>query len=145
MKIAAGAKVRLHFALQLADGTEVDGTYGKPPAEFVVGDGSLPEPIEELLSGLTAGESVAHEMAADSLFGSVHDEHKVWLPKADFSADMTLEEGLVVSFGGTNTKGDTVGVIAEQTADRVLVDFNHPLAGRSIVFKADILQVEPGD
>lgn len=145
MKISLGAKVRLHFALQLADGTEVDSTYDKAPAEFVVGDGRLPEPIEALLIGLEAGASVDHEMPADPVFGSVLEEHQVWLPKTDFAADMVLDKGVVVSFGGTNTKGESVGVITEITDRQILIDFNHPLAGRRLRFKADIVQIEPAD
>lgn len=141
MKITQGTKVKLHFALQLADGTDVDSTYDKSPAEFVVGDGKLPEPIEALLCGLEVGASVDHEMSADLVFGSVLEEHQVWLPITDFPTSMVLEKGLVVSFGGANTKGDSVGVVDAITEDQILIDFNHPLAGRMIRFKADILQI----
>ena len=143
MKIAPSTKVTLHFALALADGTLIDSTYEGPPASFVVGDGRLPEAIEALLHGLEAGASVDHKMPADPIFGSVREEHQVWLPRTDFPADITLEVGLALSFGGVQTKGESVGVVTELQQDRVLVDLNHPLAGRMLHFKADVLEVVP--
>ena len=143
MKIAPDAKVTLHFALMLVDGTPIDSTYEGEPASFVVGDGQLPDAIESLLYGLEAGASVDHQMSAVPIFGEAEKSHQVWLPRGDFPADMALEVGLVLSFDSANTKGESVGMVADLTDDRVLVDMNHPLAGREIRFKADILAVSP--
>lgn len=140
--VAEGMQVKLHFALHLQDGSEVDSTWSKAPATFEVGDGNLPIELEKLLMGMKEGQSLDHQMPADSLFGTPRDEHRVWLPRSHFPEDMPLEIGMVVSFGGAITKGESVGVIKVLNEARALVDFNHPLAGQMIAFKAEILQIQ---
>ncbi|MEK9713674.1 MAG: FKBP-type peptidyl-prolyl cis-trans isomerase, partial [Thalassolituus sp.] len=54
--IETKSQVKLHFALKLADGQEVDSTFAAQPAELVIGDGNLPEGFEGFLLGLTTGD-----------------------------------------------------------------------------------------
>ena len=59
-----------------------------------------------------------------------------------FNPEMELSEGLVVSFADAN-KQETPGVIVAIDEGKVEVDFNHPLAGKDLVFDVKILAVEP--
>jgi FKBP-type peptidyl-prolyl cis-trans isomerase SlpA len=61
------------------------------------------------------------------------------LPRQRFAAALNLEPGLVVDFAAT--AGSLPGVIKAVEGDRVLVDFNHPLAGRTLVFAVAIRAV----
>ena len=61
------------------------------------------------------------------------------MKRSDFSRELLLEEGLVVSFKGP--EGELPGIIKQVREEVVEVDFNHPLAGREIVFEADIIEV----
>lgn len=141
--VAEGMRVKLHFALHLEDGSEVDSTWSRSPASFVVGDGNLPSELEKLLVGMSENEQLTRQMSADVLFGTPKEEHRVWLAQSDFPKHINLEVGMVVGFGGTSTRGESVGVIKALSDDKkALVDFNHPLAGQTIIFKAEILQVQ---
>jgi FKBP-type peptidyl-prolyl cis-trans isomerase SlpA len=59
-----------------------------------------------------------------------------------FPADMQLEKGQIIGFSGEQGAADVAGAVIEIEEDRVKVDFNHPLAGREIVFEVEILSVE---
>ena len=70
---------------------------------------------------------------------AINEDNIHWMKRSDFSRELLLEEGLVVSFQGP--EGELPGIIKQVREEVVEVDFNHPLAGREIVFEADIIEV----
>ena len=140
--VGEGTKVTLHFSLALADGTMVDSNFDKQPATFEVGDGSLLPHFEEALFGMSSGDEKTVEVPPEKAFGQHNKSNIQMLKRSDFAPDMELEPGLVISFADAN-KAELPGVITSIDDDRVSVDFNHPLAGHSLVFRAAIVSVEP--
>jgi FKBP-type peptidyl-prolyl cis-trans isomerase SlpA len=136
--IGPGARVTLHFSLLLADGREIDSTRRGRPATFVVGDGRLPAGIERGLFGLEAGADEQIAIAPADAFGDAREENVRMIPRAQF-ASIALEPGVVVSFAGPG--GELPGVVRALEGDLVVVDFNHPLAGRGLVLDVSILAV----
>lgn len=141
-RVVMGSRVRLHFSILLANGQEVDTTRRGKPAEFVVGDGNLLPGFEAALIDMRAGDDAQIPLAAAQAFGEHNDANVRRLPLDQFD-DMQLEEGLIVSFAGPG--GELPGVVKKIYERTVLVDFNHPLAGRDVVFDVSLLRVEPGD
>jgi FKBP-type peptidyl-prolyl cis-trans isomerase SlpA len=138
-RIRHGDRVRLHFALLLETGEEVDTTRRGKPASLVVGDGSLLPGFEDALIGLTAGADEQLVLEPESAFGAHRTENVQLLRRDRFDPELTLEAGLMVSFAGPG--GELPGVVRRVMEDTVEVDFNHPLAGRRIVFDVSILAV----
>lgn len=137
--ITAESRVTLHFELSLEDGQIVDSNFTKAPASFVFGDSSLLPAFESALLGMSVGQEATYVMSPENAFG-VHNESNVQrISRSQFSMD--LEEGMVVSFADVS-KNELPGVIAEIGEKEVLVDFNHPLAGRSLTFRVEIVAVE---
>lgn len=142
ISVGPGTKVTLHFSLSLSDGTVVDTNFESQPATFEIGDGSLLAGYEEALFGLKAGDESTFEMSPEKGFGQHNPSNVQRLSRKDFDASLQLEPGLVVSFADANG-AELPGVIAELEGEDVMVDFNHPLAGRSIFFRVAIRNVEP--
>lgn len=147
--ISSGARVTLHFSLSLPDGTEIDSNYGKSPATFKVGDGNLLPGFEAALLGAAAGDSLSVVLAPEQAFGEVNPENVQSFPRQRFAgllANTTdpVEEGTVVSFADAGGN-EIPGVLRQIGELHVVIDFNHPLAGRDILFKADIISVIPPD
>ncbi|MBU2098032.1 MAG: peptidylprolyl isomerase [Gammaproteobacteria bacterium] len=147
VRIAAGAKVTLHFALSLTDGSEIDSNYDKSPASFRVGDGSLLPGFEAALMGAAAGDSVAVLLPAADAFGEINPDNVQSFPRQRFAgllANTTdpIEPGTVLSFADSGGN-EIPGVIKQIGELSVVIDFNHPLAGREIMFRADIISVIP--
>ena len=145
IRIAQGAKVTLHFALLLPDGSEIDSNYGKSPATFTVGDGNLMPGFEAALMGAAAGDSISVLLPAEQAFGETNADNVQSFPRQRFAgllANTTdpVEQGTVLSFADAGGN-EIPGVIKQIGELSVVIDFNHPLAGREIVFKADIISV----
>jgi len=137
--IAVGDRVRLHFALFLETGEEVDTTRRGDPAMLTVGDGSLLPGFESVLIGLRPGDDTQVLLEAEDAFGPHRQENVQLFRKDRFGADLTLESGLMVSFQGPG--GELPGVVRRVMEEHVEVDFNHPLAGRRILFDVSIIDV----
>lgn len=143
--VSDGARVTLHFSLALPDGTEIDSNYGKVPATFKVGDGNLLPGFEAALMGSGRGASVSVVLPPEQAFGAVNPENVQSFPRQRFAgllANTTdpVEEGTVVSFADAGGN-EIPGVLRQIGELHVVIDFNHPLAGREILFTADILSV----
>ncbi|MDI4636260.1 MULTISPECIES: FKBP-type peptidyl-prolyl cis-trans isomerase [Halomonadaceae] len=140
-RIDEGMEVTLHFTLKLEDGTVVDSTRDKAPATFQVGDGNLPPGFEAPLSGLTDGDTGSYEITPEHAFGQ-HNPQNVQLMKRDDFEGEVPEMGMVMSFADA-AGGELPGVIAEIDGEQVTVDFNHPLAGRTLTFEVEVIKVAP--
>jgi FKBP-type peptidyl-prolyl cis-trans isomerase SlpA len=119
----------------------VDSSFDDEPQTFVVGDGSVDKGLELALIGLRPNERQTLTLMPGQAFGQRDESNVRWLPKTSFPADMCLEPGQIVGF--TVADGEELaGAVLEIDQARVKVDFNHPLAGREIVFEVHILAVE---
>lgn len=140
--IAPGSRVRLRYALSLADGRAVDASPSDAPLEIVVGQGDLFESLERRLIGLSAGAHRRFEIPADETALSLDGENVQELARADFPPEFVLRSGELVAFEMPNGE-EVAGLILAVDDERVSVDFAHPLAGRDLVFEVDILEVAP--
>lgn len=145
--VEQGSQVTLHFSIALTDGHVVDSNFGAAPASFTVGDGNMLPGFESHLLGLRKGDEVDVVLKPGQAFGAVNEGNVHRLPRSRFNQFLDeeyeeLQAGTVVSFkdpGGF----DLPGVVKEKSLAGVVVDFNHPLAGKDIVFKARIVDIIP--
>ncbi len=139
LTIDQGRKVTMHFAIKLTDGQIVDSNFEGAPVEFEVGDGNIPEGFEAALTGLKVGDHLDLTIDPERGFGQHNPSNIQTMKRSDFK-DMELEPGLVISF--QEPGGELPGVIVEFDDDRVEVDFNHPLAGKTILFEVQVLNIQ---
>lgn len=137
--ITSASRVTLHFELSLEDGQIVDSNFSQAPATFVFGDGSLLPDFEFALLGMSVGQEASYSMPPEKAFGAHNQSNIQRMPRSQFSMD--LEEGMVVSFADMS-KNELPGVIAEIGEKEVVVDFNHPLAGRTLTFRVQVVAIE---
>lgn len=137
--INESSAVTLHFSLALADGQLIDSTFDKQPASFVMGDGSLLPGFEKCLIGLCAGDKKQFHVPQTDAFGAHNPNNMQTFARSNFS-DTELSEGLIVSFADAGGN-ELPGVVQSWDDREVVVDFNHPLAGRDLVFTVEIINV----
>lgn len=142
LPIDQGTRVTLHFALTFTDGQVIDSTFDKQPATLEIGDENLPENFEAYLKGLVAGDRKTFEVPPEKGFGQRNPNNLQTFKRHEFSADMVLEAGVMISFADAR-QAELPGVVSRVEGDEVEVDFNHPLAGRTLVFEVEIIDVEP--
>jgi FKBP-type peptidyl-prolyl cis-trans isomerase SlpA len=138
-RITENCQVLLHFSLHLESGEEIDTTRRGQPARFSYGDGALMPGFEAALLGMKAGDDAQLLLEPAQAFGEHRAENVQLLDRSRF-AGMELEPGLLVSFDGPG--GELPGLVSRIFEQTVEVDFNHPLAGKIIVFDVSILEVE---
>lgn len=142
LAIGPGTKVTLHFALQLDNGDVVDSNFERNPATFTVGDGSLLPGFEKALFGMFEGEHKTLVINPEDGFGQRNPNNVQEIARSQFSPDLELSVGLMLSFADAQ-KTELPGVVQHYDDELVIVDFNHPLAGRDILFEVSILKIEP--
>ncbi|SFA66222.1 FKBP-type peptidyl-prolyl cis-trans isomerase [Metapseudomonas otitidis] len=141
LRIGPDREVTLNFAIKLENGDVVDSTFGKQPATFKVGDGNLLPGFENALFGLKAGDRRELPITPEQGFGQPNEQNVQVMPRGQFQ-DMELSEGLLIIFNDA-ANAELPGVVKAFDADRVTIDFNHPLAGKTLCFEVEILAVRP--
>ena len=125
------------------NGDVVDSNFEKDPASFVFGDGNLPEGLSNLI-GLKAGDDGEFTVLPEKAFGMHNPSNIQTFKRFEFGADITLEEGLVLSFEDA-ANSELPGVVKSFDDQEVLIDFNHPLAGEILTFKVAIRDVRAAE
>ena len=142
--ISSNTKVSLNFSITLETGEVVDSNFDRSPVGFVMGDGSLLPSFESCLLGLKAGEQASFTIDPEQGFGEPQDANFQDMPRRTFSNDSELEVGMVFSFADA-AGGELPGVVDSFDEETVRVNFNHPLAGRTLTFEVKIDRVEPAE
>jgi len=117
----------------------VDTNKGAQPLEFIIGKGNIIPGLEDGLIGMSKGESSEIEVKSARAYGEINPEAKQILPVDNFEG-VDLKEGMTLYGQGEN--GETVQVTVVSFDDKeVHVDFNHPLAGKDLMFSVEVVEV----
>lgn len=143
LSVTQGCSVLVHFTLTLEDGSVAEATRdnGKP-AMFRLGDGSLSAGLEAALLGLTVGERRQFSLPPESAFGPANPDLIQFFLRRDFAQTGVPDVGTIMLFSGM-AGNDMPGIIREVAEESVTVDFNHPLAGHTITFDIEALEIHP--
>ena len=139
----------LHFSLLLTSGEVIDSNFEQEPPSFKLGDGSMLPGFERLLLGLGTGDDIEELLQPEQAFGTVNQGNFHRFPVAKF--EQLLEDELIPAEAGSivcfkDPKGfDLSGVVTDISDDSIGIDFNHPLAGKQIIFRARIISVIPAN
>jgi len=141
--IQRDSSVLLHFTLKLADGSTAESTRSNgKPALFRLGDGSLSEGLETQLLGLKAGDKHAFSLGPEDAFGGISPDLVQYFSRRDFMQAGEPEIGMIMLFTGMDGN-EMPGMVREINGDSITVDFNHPLAGQTINFEIEVLEINP--
>jgi FKBP-type peptidyl-prolyl cis-trans isomerase SlpA len=142
--VGEGTRVYLNFSLCLEDGSEIDSNFSSEPVDFAIGDGSLLPGFERLIFGMSAGDRQIFSVDPEDAFGMPNDNNVQEIERDHFDEEAGLEIGLVYSFADASG-GELPGLVIEFDEEWVTVDFNHPLAGRTILFDVLVHRVEAAE
>lgn len=140
VRIGPDREVTLHFAIKLENGDVIDSTFDKQPATFKVGDGNLLPGFESALFGFKAGDKRSVQVLPEHGFGQSNPQNVQTMPRSQFK-DMELSDGLLVIFNDA-ANAEMPGVVKAFDDSQVTIDFNHPLAGKTLSFEVEIIEVK---
>jgi len=144
MKIEQNKVVAVGYVLTV-DGNTVDQSREGEPLEYIHGTHMMIPGFEAGLEGLEEGAKTEFDVAPAEGYGEYIDKHKFEIPKSSFVVDGVLREELLVP--GTvvpmfNSEGHIIqGTVAEVGDETVTMDFNHPLAGKTLHFAVEVVSV----
>lgn len=139
MSPKTGDTVRVNYRGTLSDGTQFDSSEGRGPLEFTLGAGQVIPGFDEAVSELKVGDSVTITIEACDAYGDRVEEAIQSFP-LDFFGGQLPEEGWMVELEDQEGRHVPASV-SEVTADSVVLDFNHPLAGNDLTFEIELVEV----
>jgi FKBP-type peptidyl-prolyl cis-trans isomerase SlyD len=138
--IADGSVVTIHYTLTIDGGQVVDSSEGRDPLAYLHGASNIVPGLENALTGKAAGESLQVTVEPAEGYGERIEEAMQTVPRDRFPGGEDLQPGL--QFQATNEDGMAmIGTITGVTDSEVQVDFNHPLAGVTLNFAVEIVEI----
>lgn len=138
MKVENGKKVKVHYTGKLVDGEVFDTSEGREPIEFTVGQGMMIKGFEEGVLNMESGEKKTIEIEASEAYGESNSElfrevEKSKLEGVEYEVGTRLE--------AQTPNGGVPVVVSEIKEDVVVLDMNHPLAGKKLIFDLELVEV----
>lgn len=138
MQIQKDNVVTLHYTVSTTEGEMIDSSHEAPPMSFLQGSHFMIEGIEDALDGKVKGDKFSVNVDPDKAYGERHDDLIQEVP-SDMFEDMDVDVGM--SFRATTDDGEQSVMIIDKTDTTVTVDGNHPLAGMSLAFDVEVVDV----
>lgn len=140
-KVQAGDTVQVHYHGRLKDGTTFDSSEGREPLEFKVGSGQVIKGFDKAMEGMEPGEKKTVDIPVDEAYGQAAEENFLEFPKTEFPQDMTPEVGLQLHLSDNQGNHFPV-VITEVRENSVILDANHSLAGKDLIFEIELIAIK---
>jgi FKBP-type peptidyl-prolyl cis-trans isomerase SlyD len=134
--VAKGRKVDIEYTLTLDDGSTVQSNVGGTPLSFVAGEGQIIPGLEAALEGKAARDRVKVKIPAEEAYGPADPQKRQEVPLDKIPED-ARKVGTLLSAQGF----DGPIRVAEVRPDVVVLDFNHPLAGKALTFDVLVLSI----
>ena len=142
-QVKAGDKIKVHYHGKLTNGQTFDSSEGREPLEFEVGSGQVIKGFDDGVTGMAVGDKKTIEIPADEAYGPRNEEMVIDMPKERFPAEMVLELGMPLTM--TDGQGQNFQVvITEIKENTVMLDANHPLAGQTLIFDLELVEIVGG-
>lgn len=141
MRIKNGAKVSFHYELRDEKGTLLDSTYEIGPVVYIHGEEEIIEGLEDFMQGEEPGFEGKVTIPPEKAYGYESDNLLVVASPENFDDNVELVEGNVVET--EDPDGNPINFrITKIDGDKVYLDGNHPLAGKSLDYKVEVVSVE---
>jgi len=135
-----GDTVTVHFTGRLQDGRTFDTSKGGKPLSFTIGAGAMMPGFEAGVMGLKEGETKTFTVAPEEAYGPNHEKLTVAIDKSEFPEHIAPEVGQRIKI--PHPEGGEVHVtITDVDGEQVTLDANHPLAGQTLTFDVEMVQI----
>ena len=135
-----GDTVFVHYTGTLDDGSEFDSSEGREPLEFVMGGGMIIPGFEAAVHGKAVGDKVSVHIPPEEAYGEHNPEMTIIVPRSEVPSHIRPEEGMLLQI--TLEEGDLDVKITRVTDEEIELDGNHPLAGQSLNFEIEVVDIK---
>ncbi len=139
-KIKNGDFVRVHYTGKLDNGETFDSSEGREPLAFIAGAEMLIKGFDDAVMDKEAGDKINVKIAPEDAYGDWDPENVFTFPIEHVPSDIVLEKGLELQLSGPH--GEVIPVVITEFDDKnVKMDSNHVLAGKTLVFDIEIVDI----
>lgn len=140
-KVQQNDVVTLDYTLYV-ENEVLESTEDGSPIQFLQGHGQIIPGLEDGVQGLELGEEKTLPIPAEQAYGQIDPDARQKIKIEEFSEEIPLEVGTFLDF--RDEEGDVLSAqIIAKDEDTVTVDFNHPLAGKDLVFEIKVTDLRP--
>ena len=139
-KAKTGDKVKVHFEGYLEDGQVFGSTMDDQPFEFIIGDKNMLPGFENAVIGMQKGDTKTITLPPEEAYGAHKKELVSVMEKSGFPKEINLEIGKRLRVRTQDGKY-TVVTIKDFTEDSIVLDENDPLAGKTLTFKIELVEI----
>jgi FKBP-type peptidyl-prolyl cis-trans isomerase 2 len=139
MPISVGDEVSVHYTVKLDTGEVIETTRGGEPQSFRIGSRELLPSLEEAMMGLEKGDRREVVVPPSKGFGEWREDLLQEVPESIFE-DKPPKLGSIVELRSRDGKR-LLAVVHEVKEDSVILDLNHPLAGQTLIFDIEIMEI----
>ena len=133
--------VRVHYTGKLTDGQIFDSSLEREPIEFTMGQGQLIPGFEKGLLDMKVNEKKTIEIPADEAYGQPRQELIQEVEKSQLPEEIKPEPGMGLVSKSPDGREMNL-VVREVKEDTIVVDGNHPLAGKDLIFDLEVVEIK---
>lgn len=133
--------VKVHYTGKLTDGQVFDSSEGKEPIEFTLGKGQLIPGFEKGLIDMNVNEKKTITIPKEEAYGDPREDLVQEVEKSQLPEDIKPEVGMGL-VSRTPDGREMNLMVAEVKEDTIVVDGNHPLAGKDLVFDLEVVEIK---
>ncbi|MCK4563233.1 MAG: peptidylprolyl isomerase [Verrucomicrobia bacterium] len=138
--IENGQKVKIHYTGILDDGKQFDSSVGRDPLEFEMGAGMVIPGFENGVADMAVGEKKTIHIPAGEAYGEKRDEMMMEFERSQLPEGLEPEVGMGLQM--QDPQGQPIPVqITAVGEETITIDANHPLAGQSLNFELELVEV----
>jgi FKBP-type peptidyl-prolyl cis-trans isomerase 2 len=142
-KVKDGSNVKVHYTGKLTDGTVFDSSEGREPLAFTIGAGMMIPGFEKGVMDMAVNEEKTINILPEDAYGEARKEMIAEVPKSQLPADMEVEKGMQL-MSQTPDGQQMAVIVVDVKDDSIVVDANHALAGKELVFDIKVVEVTEG-
>ena len=135
-----GDRVKVHFTGYLEDGTVFGSTMGEAPFEFIIGEKNMLTGFEQAVIGMKKGDTKTITLSPEEAYGLHKKELVTVMQRSGFPKEIKLEIGKRLRVR-TQAGIYTMVTIKDFTEDSIVLDENDPLAGKTLTFKIELVEI----
>ena len=140
-KATAGDTVKVHYTGKLDDGSVFDSSRDREPLEFTVEGGQVIPGFDEAVAGMQEGEEKSISIPPEQAYGPRQEEAVMEFPREQLPSDMEPQEGMQLQLQSQDGQAFPARIVGVDE-ETVTLDANHPLAGETLTFDIELVEVE---
>lgn len=141
MMVKKGNTIKVQYTGKLEDGTVFDKSKKDEPLEFNVGSGKIIPGFDKAVEGMKLNEEKKVTLKPEEAYGRRDKTLIKQLPKSSLPDDLKPDKGMVLKLQDQGGRSIPATVV-DMTEDNLVIDLNHPLAGRNLTFDITVVDIQ---